>query len=86
MFKELKVIKYAVLTFTCMFPSAKSLQRQMGNMATVFYIIEMESGRGTQDKTLTYLDKDIWDYSKSENITITVEYLPEVINKEVDFQ
>ena len=69
-----------------MFSSAKSLQVHMGNMAAFSYMIKMWGGGGTQNKTLTHMDKDIWNYLISKRITITVEYLPRVINKEADIQ
>lgn len=49
-------------------------------------IISEEDGRRTHNKILSSLAKEIWDYLLANGITITVEYLPGVLNQEADFQ
>ena len=80
---ELKAAKYAILTFTRMFPSAKSVHIRMDNMVALSYLVKMG---GTQNKNLTLLSKEIWEYLIAKEITITAEYLPGSLNKEADFQ
>ena len=40
--------------------------------------------RGTHNKVLSDISKEIWDYLLLERITITVQYLPWVLNQEDD--
>ena len=42
--------------------------------------------RVTQNKVLSDLSKEIWDYLLAKRITITTEYLPGALNKETNFQ
>ena len=46
-------------------------------------ILEKDGG-GTHSRALTDLSKQIWEYLLSHKITITVEYLPGVLNVEAD--
>ena len=66
-----------------MFPSAKSLHIRMDNMAPLSYSTKMER---TQNKSLTLLFKEIWEYLIAKEIMVAVEYLGGSLNQEVDFQ
>ena len=66
-----------------MFPSAKSLHIRMDNTVALSYLIKMER---TQNKSLTLLSKEIWEYLIAKEIRVAVEYLRGSLNQEVDFQ
>ena len=40
----------------------------------------------TQNKSLTLLSKEIWEYLIAKGMAITADYLPGSLNKEADFQ
>ena len=54
---ELKTVKFAILTFTKIFPQAKTIHLEMDNIATLSYIAKM----GATNNVLPELAKEIWD-------------------------
>ena len=56
---------------------------RMDNIVTLSYLIKMG---GTQNKLLTLLSKEIWQYLITKGVTITTKYLPGSLNKEMDSQ
>ena len=55
----------------------------MDNKVALSYLIKM---RGTHNKDLLGLSKQIWDYLQSKKITITAEYLPCHLNATADWK
>ena len=80
---ELKAAKFAILTFTQMYPSVQSIHLQMDHIVALSYLVKIGV---TQNKVLSDLSKEIWDYLLAKRITITTEYLPGALNKETNFQ
>ena len=80
---ELKAAKLAILTFIRMHPEVKSIHLRMDNIVGLSYIVKMGE---THNKVLSDIRKEIWDFLLLKEITITVEYLPGVLNQEADFQ
>ena len=80
---ELKAAKFAILTFTRMYPSVQSIHLQMDHIVALSYLVKVGV---TQNKVLSDLSKEIWDYLLAKRITITTEYLPGALNKETNFQ
>ena len=78
---ELKAVKLALYCFHHMFPSIKSIHWRIDNIVALTYLKKMG---GTHSRALTDLSKQIWEYLLSHKITITVEYLPGVLNVEAD--
>jgi len=78
---ELKAAKLAIRTFHRMFPQSLSIHLQMDNVAALTYLKKMG---GTKSQMLTTISKQIWGYLLDHQITITVEYLPGVLNVEAD--
>ena len=77
---ELKAVHLALLTFSKA-QNLKSVHIQMDNMTALSYLVKMG---GTHSRELTSLAKEIWDFLLSEQITITAEYLPGVLNVQAD--
>ena len=75
-------VKFAIFTFTNKkFSISKHLQ--VGNMTALFYLIK----RGCSHKNhLLDISKRILQYLLSEQITITVEYIPIKLNMEADWE
>lgn len=63
---QLKVAKYTILNFSCIFPFAKSPHIRMDSMVALSYLIKM---KGTQNKSLALLSKEIWNYVIAKEIT-----------------
>ena len=80
---ELKAAKLAILTFIRMHPEVKSIHLQTDDIVGLSYIVKMG---GTHNKVLSDISKEIWDFLLLKEITITIEYLPGVLNQEADFQ
>ena len=80
---ELKAAKFEILTFTGMHPSVQSIHLQMDHIVALSYLVKIGV---TQNKVLSDLIKEIWDYLLAKGITITAEYLPGALNKEANFQ
>ena len=80
---ELKAAKLAILTFIRMHSEVKSIDLQMDNIMGLSYIVKMGV---THNKVSSDISKEIWDFLLLQEITITVEYLPGVLNQETDFQ
>ena len=53
---ESYAVKYAVLTFTCMYPKGKSIHIQMDKIVALSYLVKLRGG--TQNKTLITLSKE----------------------------
>ena len=65
-----------------MHPEVNSIHLQTDNIVGLSYIVKM---RGTHNKVLSDISKEIWDYLLLKEITVPLEYLPRVLNQEVDF-
>ena len=80
---ELRAAKYAILTFTCLYPTAKTIHIKMDNIVALSYLVKMG---GTRNQSLVQISKKIWEYLLNKGITNTAEYLPGTLNKEADMQ
>ena len=78
---ELKVATLATTTFTITKKKGISIQVRVDNMAALSYLMKM---RGIQIQELVTISKEIWNYLMLHKITITVEYLPGMLNVEAD--
>ena len=56
---------------------------QRDNTVALLHLVKV---RGTQNKVLSTLSKEMWYYFLNKGIMIISEYLPGALNKEVDFQ
>ena len=65
-----------------MHPEVNSIHLQTDNIVGLSYIVKMG---GTHNKVLSDISKEISDYLLLKEITIPLEYLPRVLNQEVDF-
>ena len=65
---ELKAAKYAIFSFTCMYPKVKSIHIQIDNIVSLSYVIKIG---GKQNKTLITLSKEIWEYLLIREIMVT---------------
>ena len=74
---ELKAAKLAIISFHRIFPNSVSIHIQMDNITALCYLKKMG---GTRCQILTEISKEIWKYLLDHQITITVEYLPGVLN------
>ena len=79
----LRAAKYAILSFTRLYPTAKKINIKMHNIVALSYLVKME---GTQTQFLIQISKEIWEYLLDKGITITAEYLPGASNKEAYMQ
>ena len=77
---ELKAATLTTMTFTIA-KKGISIQVRMDNMVALSYLMKM---RGTQIQELVTTSKEIWNYLLLHKITITVEYLPGVLNVEAN--
>ena len=80
---ELKAAKYAILTFTRLYPTARTIHIKMDNIVALSYLVKMG---GTRNQLLVQISKEIWEYLLDKGITITAEYLPGALNREADMQ
>ena len=80
---ELKAAKLAIVSFHGKFPTAMSIHIQMDNIVVPTYLKKMG---GTRCLILTAMSKEIWKYLLAHQITITVEYLPGILNVRADWQ
>ena len=80
-FLELKAAKLAIISFHRLFPESLSIHIQIDNIVALTFLIKME---GTRSEVSTAVSKEIWRYLLDHQITITVEYLPGVLNVEAD--
>ena len=55
----------------------------MGNVVALLYLVKTG---GSHNKVLSDINKEIWHYLLGKEIIITAEYLPDTLNKEIDFQ
>ena len=55
----------------------KAIHFQIDNKAALSYLLKMG---GTKNEHMTKLSGDIWHYLLNQNMSITVEYLPSVMN------
>ena len=72
----------AIRTFT-KDKQVRSIHLLLDNMTALAHLTKM--GRPTS-LTLINLTKEIWSYLLQKGITLTVEYIPSILNKEADFQ
>ena len=56
---ELRAVKYAILTFSCLYLKVQSKHIQMDSIVALSCLVKMG---GTRNKSLTVLSKEIWDY------------------------
>ena len=80
---ELRAAKYAILAFTRLYPTAKTIHIKMDNIVALSYLVKMG---GTRNQLLVQISKEIWEYLLDKGITITAEYLPGALNREADMQ
>ena len=80
---QLRAAKYAILTFTRLYPTAKTIHIKMDKIVALSYLVKMG---GTQNQLLVQISKEIWEYLMDKGITITAEYLPGALNKETNMQ
>ena len=80
---ELISVKYAILTFMKRFQNVKSLHLQIDNTTAIAYFVKMG---GTQNKHMTSIPKEIWEYLFTQENTATAEYLPSSLNVQADWQ
>lgn len=73
---ELKVVKFGIMIFTKMFPTAMVVHLQVGSTVALSYLNMM----GDHNKIISNLVKKIWDYLLANGITNTVQYLLGVLN------
>ena len=55
----------------------------MGNVVALSHLVKTG---GSHNKVLSDINKEIWHYLLGKEIIITAEYLPDTLNKEIDFQ
>ena len=79
---ELLVVKNAILAFTKE-KTINAIHIQTDNTTALSYLLKMG---GTTDKELVDLSKDIWKYLILKQITITAEYLPDILNTRADWK
>ena len=75
---ELRTEKYAILTFTRIYPTAKTIHIKMDSFVALSHLVKMG---GTQDQLLVQISKEIWKYLLSKGISVSSEYLPGALNK-----
>ena len=80
---ELRAPKYAILTFTRLYPTAKTIHIKIYNIASHSYLVKIG---GTRTQLLVQISKEIWEYLLDKGITITAEYLPGALNQEIYMQ
>ena len=80
---ELRAAKYAILTFTRLYPTAKTIHIKIDNIVALSYLVKMG---GTRNQLFLQISKEIWKYLLDKGITITAEYLPGALNKEADME
>ena len=81
---SMKAGHLAILTFT-KFKIVQRVHVEMDNKVALSDLVKMW-GRGTHNKGLLGLSKQIWDYLQSKKITITSEYLPDDLNGTADWE
>ena len=79
----MRAAKYTILTFTHFYPTAKVNSFKNGQHCCPFLL--GENSRYSKSVTWTDQQKN-WKYLMSKEVTITAEYLPGALNKEVDMQ
>ena len=79
---ELLAVKNAILAFTKE-KTIDAIHIQTDNTTALSYLLKMG---GTTNKTLVDLSKDIWKYLILQQITITAEYVPGILNARADWQ
>ena len=79
---EMKAVKLALLAYRKHF-QMKANNFQIDNTTALSYLVKI---RGTKNRYLMELAKDIWKYLLHHGITITAEYLPSSKNVEADWQ
>ena len=75
-------MKNAILAFT-MEETINAIHIQTDNTTVLSQLLKMG---GTTDKTLVDLSKDIWKYLILNQIAITTDYLPDILNTRVEGQ
>ena len=80
---QLRLAKYAILTFTRLYPTAKTIHIKMHNIVALSYLVNMGS---TRNQLLVQISKETWEYLLDKGITITAEYLLGALNKEANMQ
>ena len=80
---ELRAAKYAILTFTHLYPTAKIIHIKMDNIVALSYLMKIG---GTRNQLLVQISKEIWEYLLDKEITITAKYLLGALNKGADMQ
>ena len=65
---ELRAAKYAILTFTRLYPTAKTIHIKMDNIVASSYLIKMGDSR---NQLLVQISKEIWEHLLRKRITIT---------------
>ena len=76
---ELRTEKYAILTFTRIYPTAKTIHIKMDSIVALSHLVKIG---GTQNQLLVQISKEIWKYLLSKGITVSSEYLPGALNKD----
>ena len=77
---ELRVAKFAILTF-CRYKEDLRTIVQMDNHAPLAYLVKMG---GSRNLLMIQEAKEIWEFCLANQITLTVEYLPETLNIRAD--
>ena len=80
---ELRAAKFAILTFTRLYPTAKTIHIKMDKNVVFSYLVKLG---GTRNQLLVQISKKIWEYLLDKGITIIAEYLPGALSKEADMQ
>ena len=78
---KLKAVKLALMSLHKQM-KMKAVHFQIDNATALMYLLKV---RGTENKRLLDLDKDIWDYILRNGITVTAEYLPSCQTMKVDW-
>ena len=79
---EMKAALFAITAFTKTMTN-KHVHIKVVNMTTVANI---NKKGGTRSKKLLEVANQIWQYGRSQSITITAEYLPGILNTRADYQ
>ena len=83
----MRAAKCAILTFTHLYPTAKTINIKMDNIVALSDLVKT---RGTRNQLLVQISKkclvSVWQYLLDKEFKITAEYLPGALNKDADIQ